>query len=105
MDDGHRLFDETLRPGDFFSEILEIDRGLQSQGREMHIDADKSLDDLVMQFPADPLALLFLGQEKLAGQMPQLFLHVTRLLEQLSIVGLAFLEGHLRLPPLDNFPL
>ena len=46
-----------------------------------------------------------LDLQNLMGQIPQLFLHVTRLLQQPALILLAFLESCFhRLPP-DNFPL
>ena len=75
------------------SEALGVERGLLFQGRQPDIDARQSLGDDIMQFAADPLALLLLRRENLAGQQPQLFLHVPRLLQQLAVVLLAFSEG------------
>ena len=39
------------------------------------------------------------GRQKLAGQQPQLFLHVPRLLQQLAVVMLALSEGLLQAIP------
>ena len=45
-----------------------------------------------MQLAADLLSFFLLRRQNLVGQMPQLFLHATRLLQQLAVVLLAFLE-------------
>ncbi len=88
-----------------FSEPLGLTRASLGQGRQMDIDAHQGLGDFIMQLAADALSFFLLRLQNLMGQMPQLFLHVARLLQQLALVLLAFLEGFLhRLPP-DNFPL
>ena len=46
------------------------------------MDAGQNLGDDIVQLAADPLAFLFLRRQKLAGQMPQLFLLLARLFQQ-----------------------
>ena len=105
MHDVHRLLHQPLRAGDFCSRPLVLTRGLRFQGRQPDIDARQGLGDVIMQFAADPLALFLLRRQKLAGQQPQLFLHVPRLLQQLAVVLLAFPEGFLHRLALDDFLL
>jgi len=57
-----------------------------------------------MQLAADALSFLLLRVQNLMGQMPQLFLHMMRLLQQPALVLLAFLEGFLHRPPPGQFP-
>ena len=71
----------------------------------MDIDAHQGLDDVIMQLAADALSFLFLRVQNLMGQVPQLFLHVTRLLQQPVLVLLAFLEGLLHPLPPGNLPV
>ena len=63
-------------------EALGVERGLHFQGRQPDIDARQGLGDDIVQFAADLLSLFLLRQQNLAGQMPQLFLHVLRLFQQ-----------------------
>ena len=100
-----RIFHEPLRLADLLHQVLDVDPRLHLEGGEMNVDADQRLDDFVMQLPADALALLLLGEEKLAGEMAQLLLHVQRLLEELNIVRLAFFQGLLGLVAARRFPL
>ena len=82
-----------------------LSRGLLFQGRQPHIDARQGLGDDIMQFAADLLALFLLRRQNLAGEQPQLLLHVPRLLQQPAVVLLAFPEGFLhRLPPVNLPP-
>ena len=92
-----------LRAGDASLEALGVERGLRFQGRQPDIDARQGLGDFIMQFAADLLALFLLRRQKLAGQMPQLFLHLPRLLQQLAVVLLAFPEGFLHRLALGDF--
>ena len=85
------------------SRPLVLTRGLLFQGRQPDIDARQSLGDDIMQFAADLLALFLLRRQNLAGQQPQLFLHLPRLLQQLAVVLLAFPEGFLRQPAPGDF--
>ena len=87
----------------FFWRPLVLSRGLGFQGRQPDIDARQGLGDFIMQLAADPLALFLLRRQKLAGQKPQLFLHVPRLLQQLAVVLLAFSEGLLHRLALGDF--
>ena len=105
MHDVHRFFHEPLGAGDFFLEALVVERGLGFQGSQPDIDARQGLGYLIMQFAADHLALFLLGRQKLAGQQPQLFLHVPRLLQQLAVVLRAFFEGRLHRSALEDLPL
>ena len=81
MDDIDRFFHQPLGMRDVPAKIPGVARGFARQGGEVDIDAHEGLDDFVMQLPADALAFLFLGQQQLVGQMPQLFLEVKRLLK------------------------
>ena len=77
--------------------------GLVLQVCQMDVDAGQGLGDFIMQFAADLPALLLLRLKQLAGQVAQLSLHELGLLQQLSVVLLAFPEGFLDHPALDNF--
>jgi hypothetical protein len=68
------------------SRPLVLMRRLLFQGRQPHIDARQGLGDDVMQFAADFLSLILLRRENLAGQPPQLLLHVVRLFQQLAVM-------------------
>ena len=103
MHDVHRFLHQPLRAGDVAVEALGVERGLLFQGRQPDIDARQGLGDDIMQFAADLLALFLLRRQKLAGQKPQLFLHVARLLQQLAVVLLAFPEGFLHRLALGDF--
>ena len=105
MHDVHRLLDHPLRAGDLFLEAFDVDCGLHFQCRQLDIDARQGLGNLIMQLAADHLAFFLLGRQKLAGQQPQLFLHVPRLLQQLAVVMLALSEGLLHRFALENLPL
>ena len=90
MHDVHRLLHQPLRAGDVSLEVFGVVRGRLFQGRQPDIDARQGLGDDIMQFAADLLALFLLRRQKLAGQLPQLFLHELRLLQQLAGVLLTF---------------
>ena len=88
----------------FLLEALGVDRGLRFQGRQPDIDARQGLGDDIMQFAADLLALFLLRRQKLAGQMPQLFLQVPRLLQQLGCSAARFSGGTPPPPCAGRFP-
>ena len=103
MHDIHRLLNHPLRAGDLFLEAFGIDRGFRFQGRQPHIDTRQGLGNLIMQLMADLLAFFLLRHQELAGQKPQLFLHVPRLLQQIDVVLLAVPERFLQVVALDDF--
>ena len=96
---GHQL----LRVGDFIVKIAGVGRGLDAQGGEPEIDAGEGLGDDVVQFPADLFALLFLGGEETAGQVPQFLLHVAGFFPQLKGGLFAGAEGFLHGLAADDF--
>ena len=81
MHDVHRFFHQLLREGDVTRKALGVDPSLLFQGGQADVDARQSLGDDIMQLAAEALSLLFLGLQNLTGQMPQLFLHDTRLVQ------------------------
>ena len=84
------------------SRPLVLTRRLLFQGRQPDVDARQGLGDDIMQFAADALALFLLRRENLAGQLPQLFLHEARLIQQLALMLLAFSQGFLNHFPSGN---
>src|SRR5687768_2520674 len=55
-----------------------------------------------MQLAADLPAFVFLSRENLMGQMAQMFLEMSGLLQQLLVMSLAFLEGFFHRLALDD---
>jgi len=47
----------------------------------MEIDSRQNLGDLIMKVAADSPSFFLLGRQNLAGEMPQLLLHVMGLLQ------------------------
>jgi len=75
MHDVHRLLHQPLCPGDFLPEHPRGDRSISGEGFQLDIDAHQGLGDVIMQFPANPLSLLFSRLKNAVGQVPQLLLH------------------------------
>ena len=69
----HRLLHKLLRARDVLGEPLRILRRLNSQVREMDIDARQRLGDEIVQLAADSLSILLLIRQNPAGQVPQFF--------------------------------
>jgi hypothetical protein len=79
--------------------------GLQLQGGQPDVDAGQGLRDFIVQLAADHLALLFLRGQELARKVPQLLLHVARLLEEAAVMPLALAQGLLGGQAPDDLPL
>ncbi len=105
MHDSHRFFHKLLRAGDFLLETIGVDRGLLCQGRQTDVDSRQGLGDFVMKLAADLLSFFLLRRQNLVRQMPQMFLHVTRLLQQQAVMLLAFRQGFLSGFASDDFML
>ncbi len=78
------------------SRSLVFDLSGLLQGREAEVDAGQGLGDHIMQFTADVLPFILLGQDDLAGQLAQLHLLTAGLLEQQDVALLARPERLLR---------
>ena len=93
--DVHGMLHQLLRAGDVAVQTVGVDGSLLGQRRQPDVDAGEGLGDDIVQLAADLAAFLLLGGENLAGQLPQLFLHEIRLLQQLRVMTLALLERRL----------
>ncbi len=78
----HRFFHEPSCPRDSLLEGPGLNPRLPGQGQEIEINTNQGLGHLIMELAADALSLLLLRPQHQVGQMPQLFLHLPRLLQQ-----------------------
>ena len=68
----HRLRQQHLRSGDFLFEHRAVHRAVALQHSQVGVEDGERLANLVMEFAADVLALLFLHMEELTGEFAQI---------------------------------
>jgi hypothetical protein len=93
--DGSGSYHSLLRAGDVLLESLRVAPSFLLQRDQPHVDPQQRLGDLILEFLADRLAIIFLRRQNPVRQPAQTFLELERLVQALLVQHPPLLVGFL----------